>query len=493
MSIRISSLVVGCFVGFLLYAGNSQAQWMQLGDTLNNSDIVLEDEVGVCFGCDPALSILHIEDTSPILKIESANSGSATISNGKAGLELIVGTMTTFYKYGNAIKFMSDDSSFSTDDHAKFLAAIVPRATESYSADTDGGMALDFFTTPNNPGAGGTPSFRMTINQDGYVGIGDSTPSCELDVNGELSADGIRTYSSGTYVPNIKMGKSTNSICAVSASCEGNVIGGGSGQTIGSYCDYATIGGGSNNLIYSHDWSTISGGVYNSTIGHYVSVGGGYDNDVNGGFGAVAGGRNNDISFSDYGSICGGYDNIISSYASYAAIGGGHDNTVTGDNATIPGGYNNTASADYSFAAGTGAVADEYSSFVWSAVGEGCNSSASYQFRVCAPNGAWFSDNVSALSYTDRTPYPETLEEAYLAVLSMARLPAEVYDPDNETNQLDHSTLTDFVYAEDADGNPGRNLSATVSAQNEVIKDLVVRNAQLEQRLLALELALGVR
>jgi hypothetical protein len=101
----------------------------------------------------------------------------------------------------------------------------------------------------------------------------------------------------------------------------------------------------------------------------------------------------------------------------------------------------------------------------------------SYRLNVSGGD-AYFSADVSALSFTDRTPYPENIGIAYAAVMSMSRLPDGEYDPENKENQLDHSTLTDFVTGND--GN--RDLSATVSAQNEVIKDLIRRIEELEGR-----------
>ncbi len=84
-------------------------------------------------------------------------------------------------------------------------------------------------------------------------------------------------------------------------------------------------------------------------------------------------------------------------------------------------------------------------------------------------------DNVSALSFTDRTPYPKDLTTAYEAVMSMERLPDGQYDENNKESQLNHSMLSDFVRSED--GN--RDLSATVSCLNEVVKDLVRKQEEL--------------
>ncbi|MFA5961227.1 MAG: hypothetical protein WC848_00920 [Parcubacteria group bacterium] len=77
--------------------------------------------------------------------------------------------------------------------------------------------------------------------------------------------------------------------------------------------------------------------------------------------------------------------------------------------------------------------------------------------------------NLSALTITDRTAYPKTLDQAYEAVLSMQRLPDGEYDENDSTNQLDHSKLSDFILA----SNGERDLSASVSSINEVTKYLL--------------------
>ena len=84
--------------------------------------------------------------------------------------------------------------------------------------------------------------------------------------------------------------------------------------------------------------------------------------------------------------------------------------------------------------------------------------------------------NVSALSFTDRTPYPEDLATAYHAVMSMKRLPEGQYQPQNKASQLDHAELSDFIRSPDGH----RDLSATVSCLNEVVKDLIAKNRRLE-------------
>jgi len=96
---------------------------------------------------------------------------------------------------------------------------------------------------------------------------------------------------------------------------------------------------------------------------------------------------------------------------------------------------------------------------------------------------------VSAAWYIDRTPYPASKQEAYDSVLSMGLK--------EDGDGVDHQALSSFVQAKgtaevEIDGKiqevpvvTGRDLSATVSAQNEVIKDLISRIQALETQLLA--------
>ena len=95
--------------------------------------------------------------------------------------------------------------------------------------------------------------------------------------------------------------------------------------------------------------------------------------------------------------------------------------------------------------------------------------------KLYVSGNIYTTGNCSALSFTDRTPYPKDLETAYASVFSMERLPDGKYDENNKERQLEHSKLHPFIKA----GN-GRDLSATVSAQNEVIKSLVKRIESLE-------------
>jgi galactose mutarotase-like enzyme len=57
------------------------------------------------------------------------------------------------------------------------------------------------------------------------------------------------------------------------------------------------------------------------------------------------------------------------------------------------------------------------------------------------------SGNVSAASFTDRTPYPKDLQTAYKSVFSMQRLPDGQFNFNNKNHQLDHNNLHPFIRA----------------------------------------------
>ena len=124
--------------------------------------------------------------------------------------------------------------------------------------------------------------------------------------------------------------------------------------------------------------------------------------------------------------------------------------------------------------------------------------------RIYSNNNVWCTADLSAASFTDRTPYPKTLQLAYDCVNSMQRLPEGEYNEKDKDLQLDHKILHPYLATtyEDVekftldrkmDNNENikahttitktaRDLSATVSVQNEVIKDLIQRISALEKQ-----------
>jgi len=104
----------------------------------------------------------------------------------------------------------------------------------------------------------------------------------------------------------------------------------------------------------------------------------------------------------------------------------------------------------------------------------------------------WFGGDVSAASFTDRTPYPETLQIAYDVLASHKKL--DDYDKDDKEHQLDHAKLHDFAKPQItvSEGLPdkeevkkelsqdGRDASAVISCLVEVVNDLTAKVEALE-------------
>jgi hypothetical protein len=104
----------------------------------------------------------------------------------------------------------------------------------------------------------------------------------------------------------------------------------------------------------------------------------------------------------------------------------------------------------------------------------------------------WFGGDVSAASFTDRTPYPETLKIAYDVLASHKKL--DDYDKNDKEHQLDHTKLHDFAKPQitvstgtpDKEkitkelGQDGRDASAVISCLVEVVNDLTAKVEALE-------------
>jgi hypothetical protein len=129
---------------------------------------------------------LLVSASTPIGYLKDGTGGAAALSRTMAGLQMSSIGMDNTSKYTPAVKFMSTDSAFTTEN-PKFLAGIVGRATENYGADTDGGMALDFAVTADDPGTTNVPAVGMSLTHNGTeprLGIGTDSPTSMLHVKG---------------------------------------------------------------------------------------------------------------------------------------------------------------------------------------------------------------------------------------------------------------------------------------------------------------------
>ena len=189
--------------------------------------------------------------------------------------------------------------------------------------------------------------------------IGGGYENTNQGVYGTISGG----YRSGLYNPYGTIGGGFYNILGT------NGVQGGTGSTIaggGAHLvshGYGTIGGGYLNIV-QNNYGTIAGGTGNTVEGEYGFVGGGNGN-ISIGEGSVLGGGAGNELFADYGVIGGGQFNSLS--GTHATIGGGQGNVASGtDYGTIPGGYMNVVEADFAFAAGTYAKASHIGALVLS-------------------------------------------------------------------------------------------------------------------------------
>jgi hypothetical protein len=255
------------------------------------------------------------------------------------------------------------------------------------------------------------------INLSDRVGIGTSSPSTNLEVDGNAVVTGKITVgpnhtNTGTY--GIAVGSD-------------NVNGGWAGFAAGyqnTTSDYYTaVTGGQGNKATDR-WAVVSGGYENEAGGRGASVGGGLHNYARGEFSVIAGGggindsdsnlvsgeksaigggHGNNVGGTASGVFCGS-SNLVSGHRSfigggqsnsipsggYSSIAGGVMNEVIGFGACVGGGGNNVARGDYAVVAGGGGVSASDSNAALgnnSAVGGGHRCVASGTRSVVAGGG----------------------------------------------------------------------------------------------------------
>ena len=109
----------------------------------------------------------------------------------------------------------------------------------------------------------------------------------------------------------------------------------------------AVISGGQNNYADAR-FSAVGGGKGNTASADYAAVFSGSGNLVAGAGGFIGGGQGNTVEF-NYGVIVGGMNNLVDAAADYGFVGGGYGNSLNGTHAAIAGGWDNTANGMEAF------------------------------------------------------------------------------------------------------------------------------------------------
>lgn len=248
-------------------------------------------------------------------------------------------------------------------------------------------------------GDAGASPFSLNNNDavytSGNVGIGTTTPSALLDVEGNAIINGALTVGTAINTPsstqlvfktagltvlrlddtlgtgaNLVGGNINNTVLDGARNVV--ICGGGSlGNPNKASESFSFIGGGVTNIVGDLDgnpanaqFASVVGGVSNSALAFFAFVGGGTNNSASGDASSISGGSNNsaggtssfigggsnNFTTSNNATVAGGESNQANGTESF--IGGGLANTASATDATIAGGHSNTSAGLYSFVGG---------------------------------------------------------------------------------------------------------------------------------------------
>jgi hypothetical protein len=168
--------------GRILYLHSDDSMRFYTNGNNNRMTVASSGKVGIGqSNPESKLVVRGVAGSESRLHISSGSAGQQTFDGSGSGLLLTATNMNTTSKFTPAIQFGTKDVNLTTTN-PKVGAAINAIATETYSNDDDGGMALAFYTTSNNPGTGQTISERMRILSTGGITFnGETTAAHALD------------------------------------------------------------------------------------------------------------------------------------------------------------------------------------------------------------------------------------------------------------------------------------------------------------------------
>jgi len=210
-------------------------------------------------------------------------------------------------------------------------------------------------TNPSSNFLGTTDNVSLTLAVNGAAALRLDPDLTSPNLIGGYSGNSVGSL---TYGATIGGGGQSSEINQVTRAY--GVVGGGRGNT----ADYdATVGGGRKNTASGYA-STVGGGQFNvasgegavvagggrlagvtgagnTASGDWSVIGGGWDNQATVTGTVVGGGYSNRVT-ATYGTIAGGYNITVT--GQYGTVGGGDNISVTASYATVGGGWSNTAS-----------------------------------------------------------------------------------------------------------------------------------------------------
>lgn len=360
-----------------LVPGNTNETLRYNGSAWEASNNLVNTGSWVGIGTTSPQNELHLEGASPTIAIDAYGTLGGNIpalflrrSRGSVGSPAAVqsGDDLGWLRFGGYDGLQAGGS-----------ARISARATENWTS-TGKGTAIDFRTV--DIGATSATNLAMTLDSDGNVGIGTTSPTAELDVNGQIR---MRTGATTGYVPvsdanGVMTWTDPNTLVTPTTT---NTLdgaydqgGAGAGREIDAIDGTVAITG--------EDGFMVSGTSYNSGLA--VGAAGGiadgagirmFFNPKKAAFraGWVTGTEWNDANIGGV-SVALGHNTTASGSFS-TAIGSG--STASGSN-SVAIGINNIAAGDYSFAAGNGNTTGPSSAFY--AIALGGNNIASGQWAT---------------------------------------------------------------------------------------------------------------